>query len=339
MYISLKRNNIVVDPIGLFYLPFINNLAYLDMSDQSHRDYNLFARKNRKVFNFHLSSVLVLSFNITLSILPHLDTLKLDFTNGRIFKHLNFTRRWVCFKNNVLTRFEVTYVKFQSVDGTIPCFNKLKHLDIRGLRTKVLDPYLLTEMPALETLLAGPAIPIGFFSRPNASILFHKNTKLKRLDLRKLNMRSVPLKALTPLQELQILNLSGNRLRTIRECHALHSLTSLDVTDNQLTYLPYSMLKHLEKNHDRIKDKHPFLNLTGNPLLCSCETIGILDDYYNSSIEISHLKDGLLTCVIHEATNVSQLCPVKNALQKLKAQCQKTHTVIIVCTCTVCQLQ
>ena len=155
-YISLKRNNIVGDPLGLFYLPFMNNLTYLDMSDQSDRDSNLFARKNRKVFNLDLS------FNITVSILPHLDTLKLDFTNGQIFKHLNFTRRWVCFKNNVLTRFEVTYVKFQSVDGTIPCFNKLKHLDIRGLRTKVLDPYLLTEMPALETLLAGRAIPVGF---------------------------------------------------------------------------------------------------------------------------------------------------------------------------------
>ena len=251
----------------------------------------------------------------------------MDFTNGQIFTNLNFTRRWICFKNNALTRFEVTYVKFQSVDGTIPCFNKLKYLDIRGLRAISIDPYLLTEMPALETLLAGRAIPTGFFNETNASIIFHKNTKLKRLDLSQLNMQSVPLKALTPLHELHILNLSGNRLSTINECQELISLTSLDVTDNQLTYLPYSILKHLEKNHERVKDNHPFLNLTANPLLCSCETIDILDDYYNSSIEISHLEDGLLTCVI--ATYGSHVWPVKHALQKLITQCHKTDMKLI----------
>ena len=320
-YISLKRNNIIGDPVAFFYLPFIHNLTYLDMSLQSIRRPSPYGRESTTAYSPFVA------FNITLWVLPLLETIKLDFTNGQRFTNLNFTRRYICFANNSLRTFKVTYVKFDSVVGTIPCMPKLEYLDIRGLRANELDPNLLADLPALETLLAGGAIPSSTFNSTNASIIFRNNHRLRHLDLSHLNLRSINIDMFLPLKQLQTLNLTSNRLSTIGEFQRLPNLTGLDVVNNQLTYLPYVMLKSLERNQKKHEDKKAFLNLTANPLLCTCETIDILDDYNDSSIEITHLKDGLLTCVI--AANGVQI-PVKDALKELIRLCHGKDMVPLI---------
>ena len=316
-HLFLKRNNIIVESSAYFFLPFMHNLIYLDMSLQSGRNANPFDRNPSRMF----SSVFTL--NITLWVLPNLQTLKLDFTSWQIFNNLDFKRRWVCFANNSLVRLEITYARLESVIGTIPCLYKLKYLDITGLQIKVFDPLIFAEMPALEILLAQQAIPSDAFNMPNASLMFVHNSKLKQLDLSQLSLRSIPLRMFASQHQLQILNLSGNILNSVKECYSLPKLTRLDVAHNQLTYLPFLMLKRLEKNNKQIQDKYSFLNLTSNPLLCHCETIDILGDFNISRIKISHLKDGLLTCLI--ATSGSEICPVNHALQILTKDCHFTN--------------
>ncbi|XP_025921269.1 leucine-rich repeat-containing protein 58 [Apteryx rowi] len=144
--------------------------------------------------------------------------------------------------------------------GLSQWFPALEELDVSGTGLAELGAELLA-LPRLRTLLAknnrlgGPgSLPKGLGQAP-------LGRSLRVLNLSGNRFAEVP-PALLGLRGLQSLSLGGNRLHSIppdiQELRRLHSLRSLSLHNNLLTYLPREILNlvHLEE-----------LSLRGNPLV------------------------------------------------------------------------
>ena len=303
-FISAKRNNLIGDPAALVLTPIIHNLRYIDLSEQSVK-FN--SRKN--LFTIDLKQ------NITFDMLPHLHTLKLDFTNGRIIG-IECDMMYRCWANNTLKRFEITFLALNYVRGIIPCFTKLEYLDMRGARISELDARFLNGMPSLQVLYAGGALTPAVFSKRNSSILFKNNRKLQYLDLSNLDRRDFDPALFEPLKQLRTLDVSRNKLEGIGY---IPSVTQLNISDNLFTELPNAILVHLQKTAE-MYNRSGYLDITNNPLICSCATLPIIGNFMKQSlVHISHLHDGKLKCVM---VSTGKQISIQEARNELLGVCQ-----------------
>ena len=144
-YLSLKGNNIIGDPLALYFAPAGHNIKHVDLAYQSVRYNPCGIHERRHMYtpssevyshvgktsniqaniddaNFEeteisllhlLHKLNVLNPDIKIETLPHLEVLQTDFTNGK-FTSLNFSQ-YACWSNNSLKRFVVSYVHFDYV--------------------------------------------------------------------------------------------------------------------------------------------------------------------------------------------------------------------------------
>ena len=359
-YLSLKGNNIIGDPLALFFAPAAHNIKHVDLAYQSVRYNPCGIHERRHMYtpssevyshvgktsniqaniddaNFEeteisllqlLHKLSVLNPDIKIETLPHLEVLQTDFTNGK-FTSLNFSH-YACWSNNSLKRFVVSYVHFDYVAGIIPCFYRLKYFDVRGLRTEQIEPNVLQELYALETFLASGAIPKETISGENARQLFKNNIKLKYLDFSYLGLNVLNPDLLKPLKNLEVLNISMNELVKLNGIEQLPSLLTLDASYNMLVHLPYDAMMHLKRVAEK-KKRQALLNITGNGLICSCASINmikIFQKYARSRyLFIPNWDDGMLQCIlVNNGTRVS----LKHALNILIEQCHQKEMVSIV---------
>jgi len=116
------------------------------------------------------------------------------------------------------------------------------------------------------------------FDRDINGITFRSLTHLKELDLSRNGIKSLSLNALRYPSNLEKLDLSQNSLRTFDiDISHMRKLTSLNISHNLLTTLYSSKTDELTTIfQSTTPNGNLSIDLTGNPLQCSCDTLPFL---------------------------------------------------------------
>jgi len=104
--------------------------------------------------------------------------------------------------------------------------------------------------------------------------VFKYYSNLTELRLDKNGIKNLPFDIFCQVSNLQLLNLSGNSLRLLEFNFAnMEKLQTLDISDNLITNI---FSDTLDKLNAIMKRSNLHVNLRGNPILCSCESLEFL---------------------------------------------------------------
>ena len=331
-YVSLRENSIVVDRRVLALVPAVHNLTYLDASCQYHYGCldvypwaDFLPGVPRLYQDNPISNATVKPLNrstISLSLLPKLHTLKLSYV---LFEINLFS---FCWANNHIVNIDMSYSKQIWTAGVFDCLAYLKFLNLRHVSSFIFDPEFFHGMPSLEVLMLGSAgIKQGTFSNSAASKILEKNINLKFLDLSDLGFTNLPSQFLCHQHRLEILILSHNKFRTVRNLHVnFTSIQHLDLSNNLMFDIPVSIINQMEEGIYK-KGVKKSLNMTNNPFICVCSSILQIHKVLYSQVNVADAEEnGRLTCVLLDKRIVS----FPEAFKILKNQCQKLDKVSIV---------
>ncbi|CAG5135715.1 unnamed protein product [Candidula unifasciata] len=126
--------------------------------------------------------------------------------------------------------------------------------------------------------------------------------QLRYLDLSRNHIQDLPHPFLTGLTNVQVINLSGNNIHSVSlNISSLNKLRFLNVSRNSISWFSRQSLDDL----DRINTRHQVsLDLTSNPLPCTCSGLPFIQWLANTKVRI--LSKDFLTCV----NDVNELEPV-----------------------------
>ena len=183
---------------------------------------------------------------IKICALRNLKTIKASQVNIKFNYVYRYRYHAFCWVNNLIYA-DISYNSIYGFNGTIPCFEKLKFLNIRGVEADFMIPEVFHDMPSLEILQMGKSVAASTFKTSAAELLFVKNKKLKFLDLSEIGIHHFNISILKPLKQLTALDLSYNEIDYIYifnyiEIESPLFLNEL-VKDNTLPLLRYVSLR------------------------------------------------------------------------------------------------
>ncbi|XP_028842471.1 leucine-rich repeat-containing protein 4B [Denticeps clupeoides] len=173
----------------------------------------------------------------------------------------------------------------QVPSGAFEYLSKLRELWLRNNPIETLPGYVFNRVPSLRRLDLGELKKLGFIS----DAAFVGLVNLRYLNLGMCGLKEIP--NLTPLVRLEELELSGNRLKTIRpgSFQGLVSLRKLWLMHSQMLVIErnaFDDLKNLEElnlshnslnslPHDLFTPLHQLerVHLNHNPWFCNCDVL------------------------------------------------------------------
>ena len=258
--------------------------------------------------------------NITVYTLPNLEVLKVDHIHSN-FGDFGSENVKVCWKNNNLKYFDFSGNRVRNVYATLLCMDKLRNLNLENIHAHVMDYTVLHAMPALEILNLGGALPASDLSNENASLLFSKSKNLTTLVLSDIGLKSLNHSVIEPAVSLERMILSRNKFKTIdkKMFKNMSNLRFIDLSYNLLSDIPLYVIKHLENVLKANPKDNATLDITGNPLFCTCRSLDVMKNVLNTTnVEIVSYRNKTLMCMLANGTRVSML----DALTQLNTQCQ-----------------
>ena len=334
-YISVARNNIVLDRAHLFMVAAFHNLTYLDVSCQKFGNCILLSNQSPWPWSHYLQGPALSESTSTSTIsqvqisptkpnisswyfLSKLHTLDISFNN----LHLTFLPSF-CWKDNHLVKVDFSYSDYIELHF-FDCLIFLKYVNLRNIRKLGIHNLSFHGWPSLEILMLGSSNlkDSAVFTSNTSSVVFEKNRNLKFLDMSKLGLTKIHKHLFSSLQKLEVLILSQNYITTLEGelISNLLSIQHLDLSNNSMKNIPMSVLTHMEKGLSRAK-RH--LHIGNNPFLCVCSTIPQIERVLSSKVVI---PDTGLQCTLTDARTVS----FPKAMDILKSQCHKLDNVSIV---------
>nr|WBP49908.1 Toll-like receptor protein [Mimachlamys nobilis] len=175
------------------------------------------------------------------------------------------------FKPNNLTHIDLHNNLLHSWKGTVSNLQHVKYIDGSNNYCNFISDDFFNECPNLETLLIHDNLLGDVLRKDKNGNIFRHLTHLKVLDLSWNRIQTVPKLLLKNQNELQILNISNNQLDTFDLLFGhMKGLEYLNLSHNQLQKLSGDNLRQI----DRLTNLT--VNLFGNKLQCSCETLDFL---------------------------------------------------------------
>ncbi|OWF41429.1 toll-like receptor 4 [Mizuhopecten yessoensis] len=177
------------------------------------------------------------------------------------------------FGPNNLTRFDLHNNLLHSWRGTVANLHHMKYVDGSNNYCTFISDEFFNECPNLESLIIHDNLLGNVLYNDTNGKIFRHLTHLKVLDLSWNRIQAVPNLLLKNQNELQILNISNNELHTFDlELKHMTNLQHLNISHNQL----YKLSKYDRVQIDSLKRSNLTVNLYGNQLQCSCETLDFL---------------------------------------------------------------
>ena len=240
------------------------------------------------------------------------------------FNYMNSYRYHnLCWVNNLIY-VDISYNSIYGFNGTIPCYEKLKFLNIRGVEADFMIPQVFHDMPSLEILQMGKSVTASTFKTTSAELLFVKNKKLKFLDLSEIGIRYLNISILKPLKQLTALDLSYNEIESplflneLVKDNTLPLLRYVSLRGNRLTILPMILLTHMDHVLHQNTAYSAYLDISKNSFICSCEVIHGLEHFlFYTNVTIPHKE--LLRCADMEGKELF----FKGAITYLKKHCRQ----------------
>ena len=221
--------------------------------------------------------------------------------------------------NNSLELVDLSSNELSAVIGEITGLNKLQILNLSSNRIEAIFPNVFRGMNALTTLLlSGNRIGYKLFSE-NA---FVNLTALALLDLSHNDIINLPKRIFTSTRNLKTLNLSHNALDKLEfMVDMFKELSVMDLSFNKLSTLSKEAMDGLD---DININQNLKVNLTGNPLACTCENKDFIRWLALSKIVFPGIKEQ--TCLYTNQTQIP-LYDAGKIHEHLDAECIKTEVL------------
>ncbi|CAC5412712.1 unnamed protein product [Mytilus coruscus] len=189
------------------------------------------------------------------------------------------------FLQNKLEYIDISNNAFYVWQGPISNLTCLTYLDISNNFCSNVSTNFFEYGSNLTTLLIqnnllGFVLPID----TNGEILA-KLTKLKLLNLADNRIPSLPTTIFYSQTEIRMLNLSGNMLENVKfKIDHMTKLSYLDLSYNRLSTLGASFTRQLDILSNNVPNIA--VNLLGNPIKCSCESIEFIKWYTSTNVHV-----------------------------------------------------
>ncbi|XP_069120715.1 toll-like receptor 4 isoform X1 [Argopecten irradians] len=174
---------------------------------------------------------------------------------------------------NNLTRVDLHGNLLHSWKGTMLNINKVKIIDGSNNFCTYISDSFFDHSENLEELLLHDNLLGNVLKTDGNGNIFRRLVHLKVLDLSWNRIQEVPNLLLKNQNELQILNISNNEMLTFDlKFEHMNNLQYLNLSKNRLSLLS----KQTRKQIDGGRSHNLTVNLYGNKLQCSCETLEFL---------------------------------------------------------------
>ncbi|XP_071181343.1 toll-like receptor 4 [Mytilus edulis] len=201
---------------------------------------------------------------------------------------LRYYLPYIRFSNNMLEYVDFSSNTFYDWQGPLDNLDQLKFLNLSSNYCSDVSNAFFAGMTNLTTLLVqsnllGFVIPSDKYGQILAPLIH-----LQVLDLSDNRIPSLPSAFFKAQTQLQKLNLSGNMLETTTfEIRHMNQLSYLDISNNRLSVLDPFFTKQL----DHISKTVPNLTveLSGNPIKCSCESIEFIQWLSITKVHVQNL--------------------------------------------------
>ncbi|XP_052106961.1 toll-like receptor 4 [Mytilus californianus] len=225
---------------------------------------------------------------------------------------------------NKLEYFDASLNLLSRWRGPTVNFLHLKFLNLSSNYCSKISSYFFEGTAKLEKLyiqnnLLGFSIPYDVKGE-----IFKPLRRLNTIDLSQNRIPELPPLFFIFLERLEILNLHDNLIEDIDfKLVQMKNLSHFDLSKNLIQYLGTSAIFHLESVSE---DHRLFLNLSGNPFVCSCATLEFLK--WISETKIDLLDRSKYECK-YENGSKSSLANVNDVFNKLQKECSSYPGVII----------
>ncbi|XP_069120723.1 toll-like receptor 4 isoform X1 [Argopecten irradians] len=243
---------------------------------------------------------------------------------------LDYEIRVVPLGPNNLTRVDIHGNLLHSWSGTVLNIDKVKFIDGSNNYCTYISDNFFDHCENLEELLLHDNLLGNVLKTDENGNIFRRLVHLKLLDLSWNRIQEVPNLLLKNQNNLQILNISNNEMLTFDlNFEHMNNLQYLNLSKNRLSLLS----KQTRKQIDSCRSHNLTVNLYGNKLQCSCETLDFLkwlgerrntfDDFHSYECRFPDETTG----------NFSDF---ENVLIRLKTSCNKYTGLIVGTTFGVC---
>ena len=277
----IMSNNILIGEDKSFHEIFkLHNLRYLDLSDQK-------IMTDGFVSDNQAGLIQIGEESSCLQYPPYLETI--IFRN---FRSLTFHHTpWVICPNN-----SVTFLDISSIHATdisyIFGLDKLKHIYFMNNNCrKMTTVHFFRYFPRLVTALFG-GNKLGYYIENDVNgSLFGENRYLKNLDFSYNEVRTMPESFLRSVNDLRILNISGNMLHSIDNFHLIKRPSLINVSFNTIHEIPLSLMHKFDSVGENFT-----LDISNNPISLSricCNVRDFINWVKSTTVTLAQLGEYL----------------------------------------------
>ncbi|CAL1547657.1 unnamed protein product, partial [Lymnaea stagnalis] len=202
----------------------------------------------------------------------------------------------------------------------------IKKADFSNNYCEVFKAHFFSDGTSLEYLTVADNLLGSAFAADVEGKLFAKAQRLKYLDVSRNRIHELNYDVFKELVHLQILNISENSIQIFNvSFQHMTQLSVIDVSRNSISWLS----KNTRDELDDIATQHMlYLDLTSNPLPCTCEGLEILQ--WLSSTNVYLLNSDFLECR-NEENQLQEIGDVRRRVVELKRKCASKSVIILTC--------
>ncbi|XP_041351605.1 LOW QUALITY PROTEIN: toll-like receptor 4 [Gigantopelta aegis] len=252
---------------------------------------------------------------------PHLQVLHV------VCEQMSFEITWMLFTNNSLTTLNLTCNLLSNWTGPVEGLENLEILDLSFNMATDVSPFFFKGFPLLKKLYISLNFLGSVMHLKNKSLIFDGLTSLEVLDLSKNDIHYLPEDLFHDLVSLKTLNLSHNEIYLdipLRIGH-LKNLQMLDLSNNHVRWFSSTLVKDLDT---LAESNNITINLTLNPIACTCYNVEFLNWMILSKVTFIHIKT--YTCAFDNKT-FSPIDKFEDIIVLLEKQCNVYSGLVVAC--------
>ncbi|XP_071125222.1 toll-like receptor 4 [Mytilus edulis] len=226
---------------------------------------------------------------------------------------------------NILEHVDLSYNIFYSWIGPLLIFDHVKFVDLSNNICSNVSKVFFKSVPTVAILLLQNNL-LGFIlPDDNEGEIMQHMPALQIINLAENRIPSLPYNFFKTQVNLIEINLEGNMMDNITfQINHMKQLSHLDLSNNRISSLDENARCHLDEVY---KGKNNFsIDISGNPLTCSCDTIDFIKWMSTTKIKI-HNKHKTSCLTSHG--NSESLRKPNRVLKKLQKECSSYSSLIV----------
>ncbi|XP_063417886.1 toll-like receptor 4 [Mytilus trossulus] len=268
----------------------------------------------------------------------HISPLKLDY-----FKTINLPRNLkelyytscklqfeipkLNFSKNVLEKVDFSSNIFYSLKGPLVNLKHLSYLDLSNNFCSNISTVFFSGSPNIKTLKLQNNL-LGFIlPKDKGGKIFNHLVHLETIDLSENKITAMPRLLFTSQVNIRNIHLASNLIERLHfQIEHMVNISFIDLSSNAIMFLKPEETVELDKAAE--KSGNLTLDLSGNPIQCTCNNINFIKWIASTKIRLKNLKS--YSCLLNNQTKTT--LKHRNALLKMLEKECSTYLGLILAT-------